>query len=30
VPVELKMDPVLAAPLIEQIESRLRAGQGAT
>ena len=29
VPVELKMDPVLAAPLIEQIESRLRAGQGA-
>jgi tetraacyldisaccharide 4'-kinase len=29
VPVELEMDPVLAAPLIEQIESRLRAGQGA-
>ena len=28
VPVELEMDPVLAAPLIEQIESRLRAGQG--
>lgn len=25
VPVELEMDPVLAAPLIEQIESRLRA-----
>lgn len=29
VPVELKMDPVLAGPLLEQIESRLRAGQGA-
>jgi tetraacyldisaccharide 4'-kinase len=29
VPVSLSMDPVLAAPLIEQIESRLRAGQGA-
>jgi tetraacyldisaccharide 4'-kinase len=28
VPVELEMDPVLAAPLFEQIESRLRAGQG--
>jgi tetraacyldisaccharide 4'-kinase len=28
VPVNLSMDPVLAAPLIEQIESRLRAGQG--
>lgn len=27
VPVELSMDPVLAAPLVEQIESRLRAGQ---
>lgn len=26
VPVELKMDPVQSAPLIEQIESRLRAG----
>jgi tetraacyldisaccharide 4'-kinase len=30
VPVNLSMDPVLAAPLIEQIESRLRAGQGVT
>ena len=30
VPVELKMDPVLAGPLLEQIESRLRTGQGAT
>lgn len=29
VPVELSMDPVLSAPLIEQIESRLRSGQGA-
>ncbi len=29
VPVELSMDPVLAAPLIEQIESRLRAGRAA-
>lgn len=29
VPVELRMDPMLAGPLIEQIESRLRAGQGA-
>jgi len=29
VPVNLKMDPVLAAPLIEQIESRLREGLGA-
>jgi len=28
VPVNLSMDPVLAAPLIEQIESRLRARQG--
>ena len=27
VPVELIMDPVEAAPLLEQIESRLRAGQ---
>ena len=27
VPVNLSMDPVLAAPLIEQIESRLRTGQ---
>jgi len=27
VPVELKMDPVLAGPLLEQIESRLRAEQ---
>ena len=30
VPVELQMDPVLALPLIEQIESRLRGGQGAS
>lgn len=30
VPVDMKMDPVLAAPLIEQIESRLRAGRSAT
>ena len=30
VPVELRMDPVHAGPLIEQIESRLRAGQGVT
>lgn len=29
VPVELTMEPVLAAPLIEQIESRVRAGQRA-
>lgn len=29
VPVELQMDPVLALPLIEQIESRLRGWQGA-
>jgi len=28
VPVELKMDPVLALPLIEQIDSRLRDWQG--
>ena len=28
VPVELQMDPALALPLIEQIESRLRGGQG--
>lgn len=28
VPVELQMDPQLAAPLIEQIESRVRAGRG--
>ncbi|MBT8102415.1 MAG: tetraacyldisaccharide 4'-kinase [Gammaproteobacteria bacterium] len=28
VPVTLQMDPVLALPLIEQIESRLRDGQG--
>ena len=28
VPVNLSMDPVLAAPVMEQIESRLRAGQG--
>lgn len=27
VPVELMMDPILAAPLIEQIESRLRSGK---
>ena len=27
VPVELQMDPVLAAPLLEQIDSRLRAAQ---
>lgn len=30
VPVELQMDPVLALPLIEQIESRLRGWQGAS
>ena len=29
VPVELQMDPALALPLIEQIESRFRGGQGA-
>jgi tetraacyldisaccharide 4'-kinase len=28
IPVELQMDPVLALPLIGQIESRLREGQG--
>jgi len=28
IPVNLSMDPMLAAPLMEQIESRLRAGQG--
>jgi len=30
IPVELNMDPVETAPLIEQIESRLRAGQRST
>ena len=29
VPVELKMDPLLAGPWLEQVESRLRAEQGA-
>jgi len=28
IPVTLQMDPVLALPLVEQIESRLRGGQG--
>jgi len=28
IPVTLQMDPVLALPLVEQIESRLRDGQG--
>jgi tetraacyldisaccharide-1-P 4'-kinase len=28
IPVELQMDPALALPMIEQIESRMRAGQG--